>query len=100
VPLEFLPEGDPATWAYAAAVLSQEGYPSEGVWRVRDIEENPAQWRFGGAPLDVNHTRILDLIFPTDQVPLLSEYPSSQEDLDILTPDDFPQIPMITPGSE
>ncbi len=100
VPLEFLPEGDPATWAYAAAVLSQEGYPSEGVWRVRDIEENPAQWRFGGAPVDVNHTRILDLIFPTDQVPLLSEYPSSQEDLDILTPDDFPQIPMITPGSE
>jgi alpha-amylase/alpha-mannosidase (GH57 family) len=100
VPLSFLPESDPSTWAYAAVVLSQEGYPSEGVWRVRDIEETPAQWRFGGAPVDVNHTRIIDLIMSTEQAEILAAYPSSQSDMDSLTPDDFPQIPMFTPEIE
>ncbi len=100
VPLGYLPEGDPSTWAYAAAVLSQEGYPSQGVWRVRDIEETPAQWRFGGAALDVNHTRIIDLIFGDDQTVFLSEYISSQSDIDSLSPNDFPQIPMVSPGPE
>jgi len=37
VPLATFGEGDPAAWAYTAAVLGQEGYPSTGVWRVRDV---------------------------------------------------------------
>jgi alpha-amylase/alpha-mannosidase (GH57 family) len=101
VPLSFLPEGDPASWGYAAAVLSQEGYPSEGVWRVRDVDEAPAQYLFGGGPVDVNHTRIIDLILPEgsepDQAAVLSNYPSSQEAIDSLSPDDFPQIPVLQP---
>jgi len=101
VPLSFLPEGDPASWGYAAAVLSQEGYPSEGVWRVRDVDETPAQYLFGGGPVDVNHTRIIDLILPEgsepDQAAVLSNYPSSQEAIDSLSPDDFPQIPVLQP---
>ncbi len=104
VPLSFLPEGDPADWAYAAAVLGQEGYPSEGVWRVRNVEAVSAQYSFGGAPADVNHTRIIDLILPEgvepDQATLLSNYPSIQGSIDSLTPDDFAQIPMLQANNE
>lgn len=104
IPLGFFGDTHPEEWAFAAAVLSQEGYPSEGVWRVRDIAEMPAQYQFGGAPVDVNHTRIIDLILPEgaekDQAAWLSDYPSSQEAIDTLSPDDFPQIPMLQPGQE
>ncbi len=104
VPLEYLGEGDPADWAYAAVVLGQEGYPAEGVWRVRDIGNTSSQWLFGGGPLDANHTRIIDLIMPEeseyDQVMILSDYPSSQSGIDSLSPDDFAQIPMLFPGTE
>lgn len=101
VPLNFLPEGDPMEWAYAAAVLGQEGYPSQGVWRVRNVEPTAGQYAFGGAPEDVNHTRIIDLILPgdaeTDQAERLSDYPSSQDSIDDLNPEDFAQIPMLKP---
>ncbi|MDY6845826.1 MAG: glucodextranase DOMON-like domain-containing protein, partial [Chloroflexota bacterium] len=101
VPLSFLPEGDPATWAYAAAILSQEGYPAEGVWRVRDISLESAQWLFGGSSGDANHTRIIDLVWPQesdrDQVDILGDYPSAVGSLDSLTPDDFALIPMLSP---
>ncbi|MDF1519423.1 MAG: glucodextranase DOMON-like domain-containing protein [Brevefilum sp.] len=99
VPLSFLPEGDPATWAYAAAVLSQEGYPAEGVWRVRDVSLQSAQWVFGGSTGDVNHTRIIDLILPEgsdlNQTDILGDYPSKTGSLDSLTPDDFAQVPIL-----
>lgn len=104
VPLSFLPEGDPATWAYAAVVLSQEGYPTEGVWRVRDVNKYPEAYRFGGGAEDATHTRIIDLVLPEggefDQAQLLSEYTSVLGSLDGLSPDDFAQVPMIVPASE
>ena len=58
------------------------------------------QWRFGGAPSDTNHTRIIDLAYPADFSPTqeeaLSTYPASQEsDMDALTADDFAQLPML-----
>jgi len=91
---------DPETWAYAAAVLGQEGFPASGVWRVRDVAEEAAQWRFGGAPASTNHTRIIDLAWPADAPPsqeqMLSEYPPSQEpDMDELGPEDFAQVTML-----
>ena len=99
VPLSFLPEGNPADWGYAAAVLGQEGYPTEGVWRVRDVSTYPAQYLFGGGPADSNHTRIIDLIVPEGQSPTqeewLSNYPSTVGSLDDMTPDDFPQVPVM-----
>jgi alpha-amylase/alpha-mannosidase (GH57 family) len=103
VPLSFLGEGNPEDWAYSAVVLGQEGYPAEGVWRVRDVEPSAAQWRFGGAPEGSNnHTRIIDLVLPADaefdQATLLSDFPISQAALDTLSPDDFAQIPMLTPA--
>jgi hypothetical protein len=91
---------DPAKWGYVAAVLGQEGFPAAGVWRVRDVEAQPAQWRFGGAPADTNHTRIVDLAWPADQKPtqeeVLGQYPASQdENMDNLGPDDFAQVPLL-----
>jgi alpha-amylase/alpha-mannosidase (GH57 family) len=91
---------DPTQWGYVAAVLSQEGFPAAGVWRVRDVEARSAQWRFGGAPADTNHTRIIDLAWPADRKPtqedILGMYPASQDkNMDNLGPDDFAQVPLL-----
>jgi len=101
VPKAVFGEGaDPAGWGYVAAVLSQEGFPAPGVWRVRDVEKQPKQWRMGGAPDDTNHTRIVDLAWPEGATPtqeeILSAYPPSIEtDMDKLGPDDFCQVPVL-----
>ena len=96
IPKDAFGEGDPVDWGYVAAVLSQEGFPSKGVWRVRDIKATAEQWLWGGASDDVNHTRIIDLAWPADSSPtqeeMLSNYPSSAGPIENLTPDDFPQI--------
>ena len=88
-------------WAYAAAVLSQDGFPSSGVWRVRDVLPRAEQWRIGGAPDDVNHTRIMDYAWAAGggrtQEEMLSAYPGSTGPLDGLTADDLPQVDMLTP---
>jgi hypothetical protein len=75
------------------------GYAAAGVWRIRDIEATNRQWRFGGAPADVNHTRIIDFvqaagIKPT-QEDALSTYPASTGDIDQLTPADFAIVPLL-----
>ncbi|MFW5776466.1 MAG: glucodextranase DOMON-like domain-containing protein [Spirochaetota bacterium] len=85
----------PADYGYTLVVLSQEGYPSSGVRRVRDVGPTSAQWELGGAPDDVNHTRILDMAVPAasprTQAELLSQYQSvSGGRVDALGPDDFP----------
>ncbi len=93
---------DPENWTYIAAVLGQEGFPASGVWRVREVAEQAAQWRFGGAPADVtNHTRIIDLAWPSDATPsqeeMLSDYPPSEANVNELGPDDFAQVGMLHP---
>ncbi len=95
VPQEVLGD-DPASWAYTAVVLSQDGFPSTGVWRVRDVEPTATQWKFGGAPDDASHTRIIDLVWPVagKQEALLSAYTSSDQ-LSRLTPDDLAQLSML-----
>lgn len=100
IPRDLIP-GDPATWSIAVALLGQEGFPASGVWRVRDVNANAEQWRFGGAPGDTNHTRIVDILWPEGNTPtqeaLLGTYSGSQDDVDGLGPDDFPQVGMIRP---
>ena len=100
VPRGVFGEGDPSEWGYAAVVLSQEGFPATGVWRVRDVEASASQWRFGGAPADINHTRIIDLAWPADAVPaqaeILSAYEGKTGDIAALTADDFAQIPLLS----
>jgi alpha-amylase/alpha-mannosidase (GH57 family) len=91
---------DPSSWGYLGVVLSQEGFPASGVWRVREILQSSEQWRFGGAPADTNHTRIIDVAYPADFTPTqeeaLSAYPASQEsDMDALSADDFAQLRLV-----
>jgi len=100
VPLSFLGEGDPADWGYAAVLLGQEGYPSPGVWRVRDVTQMAAQYKFGGAANDNNHTRIIDIAWAAGDTPdqsiILGTYNSSATALETLTVDDFAIIPLLT----
>ncbi len=87
-------------YGYTVALLGQDGFPSAGVRRVRDVNPTSAQWRAGGAPDDINHTRILDMavpagVFPT-QEELLSDYASvSGGSRDDLTADDLPVAHVI-----
>jgi carbohydrate-binding DOMON domain-containing protein len=90
---------DPKTAGYVVGVMSQDGFPAAGVWRVRDVEATNSQWRLGGAPVDVNHTRIVDLIQAQGATPTqeggLSKYPAATGDPGALTPDDFPIVPLL-----
>ena len=96
MPKEILPTNtDPESIGYTAAVLGQEGFPSTGVRRVRDVGRTAGQWVFGGAPDNVNHTRIIDMVMPEtaspDQAELLSEYEAAQGQVSDLSPDQFPR---------
>ena len=91
---------DPTAWAYVGVLLSQDGFPSAGVRRVRDVKPQAEQWRIGGGPADTNHTRIMDVAWPEGATPtqeeFLSDYPPSQEkSMGVLTPDDFAQLPLL-----
>jgi alpha-amylase/alpha-mannosidase (GH57 family) len=100
VPRSLLP-GDPAGWSYAVAVLSQEGYPSAGVWRVRDVQLNAEQWRIGGGTGSIADTRIMDILWPEGNTPVQEQLLQNQAPqgaaLADLEPDQYPQVPMVAP---
>jgi alpha-amylase/alpha-mannosidase (GH57 family) len=92
---DLFPEGDPSTWGYAVAVMSQEGFPSQGVRRIRDVEPVAQQWRIGGGDGSINGTRILDILWPLEgeqEMMLTPPTPITSSNIDDLTPDDFPQL--------
>ncbi|MBI5955658.1 MAG: hypothetical protein HY871_01540, partial [Chloroflexi bacterium] len=67
---------------------------------VRDVEPTAAQWRFGGGPLDTNHTRIIDLAWPADKKPtqeeILGKYtPTQESDPDKIDPNSYCLLPML-----
>ena len=102
VPRRLLPDSDPNSWAFAVALMSQEGYPAAGVWRVRDVLEEGEQWRIGGGTNSNLNTRIMDILWPEenegDQMNFLANsFPGEEIILDELSPDDYPQIPMVSP---
>jgi hypothetical protein len=76
--------------------MSQEGFPSTGVRRVRDVETSAQQFRLGGAPNDANHTRIIDVASATEgeQEQLLSSYESSPT-IEGLSSADFGRVPVL-----
>jgi alpha-amylase/alpha-mannosidase (GH57 family) len=89
---------NPGEWRYAAMVLGQEGFPSGGVMRVRDINPTSEQWRFGGAPPGAtNHTRVIDLVWPVegDQESWLSDFPHNSMVQGQLKAEDFAKTPML-----
>jgi len=90
----------PEKWRYLAVVLGQEGFPSSGVWRARDVNAQAEQWRFGGGPADTNHTRIMDIAWPAGRTPTQEEAlgrytPSQEKNMDLLGPEDFAHLPML-----
>lgn len=96
IPTALLGGSDPATWSAAGIVMSQEGYPSSGVRRIRDVEPVAQQWRIGGGDGSSNQTRILDVAFPEsgEQEELLSDREALSGPVDTFGPDDFGQIPV------
>jgi carbohydrate-binding DOMON domain-containing protein len=90
-------DSDPSTWRVAVALLSQEGYPSAGVDRVRDVQPTAEQWKLGGGTGDVNETRIIDLLQPEADVQeeALSDYPASTASQAELTATDVARVPLI-----
>lgn len=102
VPRRLLPDSDPNSWAFAVALMSQEGYPAAGVWRVRDVLEEGEQWRIGGGTNSNLDTRIMDILWPEenegDQMNFLTNpFPGEEVILDELSLDYYPQIPMVSP---
>ncbi len=94
---------DPENWQFAAVVLSQEGYPSGGVMRVRDVLPVAEQWRIGGAlPEAANSTRVLDLVWAEagEQEGWLSDFTPSTTSQTALTAEDFARVPMIEVESQ
>ncbi len=101
IPKALLGGSDPAGWAVAAAVMSQEGFPSSGVRRIRDVENVAQQYRIGGSPGGINATRILDVALPTlgDQEALLGDYEIvSSGSVDDLGPSDFGTLGVLRAG--
>jgi carbohydrate-binding DOMON domain-containing protein len=93
---------DPENWRFAVTVCGQEGYPKTGVWRVREVDTQAAQWHFGGAPDGTtNHTRVMDIVWPASASPtqeeMLSNFIPSNDSQGKLTADDFAKIWFITP---
>lgn len=65
VPKASLPPGlDLETAGIGVAVMSQEGFPSPGVRRVRDVEPTASQWALGGGDSTAGDTRVIDALFP------------------------------------
>jgi hypothetical protein len=78
--------------------MSQEGFPSSGVRRIRDVEATAQQYRIGGGTGSINDPRIIDVIFAESgiQEVSLSDYtPVTTGSVDDLGPDDFGTLPLI-----
>jgi alpha-amylase/alpha-mannosidase (GH57 family) len=90
-------ESDPSTWRIAVALLSQEGFPSPGVDRVRDVATTASQWKLGGGSGDATETRIVDLLHPEPgaQEAALADRPASSATQATLTADDVAEIPLL-----
>ena len=95
MPRSLFGNGDPTEWKYTVALMSQEGFPSSGVRRIRDVEPNADQWPIGGGDGSINATRIMDLLVSEAgvQESMLTRYtPISSGTVDDLSDDTFAQI--------
>jgi carbohydrate-binding DOMON domain-containing protein len=92
---------NPADWAYIAMINGQEGFPSVGNWRVRDVNKESAQWRFGGGDDGLSDPNVIDIALPKDYTPsqedMLSGWnPSTATSLDNVDINDFCEISGVT----
>ncbi|MGE5594205.1 MAG: glucodextranase DOMON-like domain-containing protein [Betaproteobacteria bacterium] len=69
--------GDPRPdWGYQVFLLSQEGYPSPGSLRVREVLSTAQEWRLGGGHDSEADPNVIDLLAPagTAQEDILGAY--------------------------
>lgn len=78
---------------FSVLLMGQEGYPSEGNWRVRDVTEFGAQWRFGGGSNQPGEPDVIDMLVPPgkSQAKILGAYDLAAKKL--------AAIPMVTLSS-
>ena len=91
-------QSKPETWGYVAAVMSQDGFPSPGVRRIRDVAPQAGQWKIGGGTGALDRTRILDLVWngTPSQEELLSDFvPVENLTPDEIPADDYAQLPLL-----
>ncbi len=98
IPRDAIP-GDPTQWAYAVAVLSQDGYGPNGI---RDVLPVAERWRIGGGPQGAsNMPRILDVLWPegaaSTQEEMLSSFAPVSGLASDLSADAFAQLEMVRP---
>ena len=101
VPRSVFGDSTPENWAFSAMVMSQDGYPSLGVWRIRDVNQNAEQWRLGGAPASSgNHPRIVDMVWSADaegsQEEMLSSFTPVDKGQSELSMQDYALIRMFS----
>jgi len=75
VPERYIGKPSP-DWGLTVAILSQEGFPKHGAWRVRDVHSVAGEWTFGGGDDYWADTNIIDLLWPEKgvQEAWLSDY--------------------------
>lgn len=100
IPKSVLAE-NPEDWAYIAVINGQEGFPSVGNWRVRDVNKESAQWRFGGGDDGLSDPNVIDIALPKDYSPsqedMLSGWnPSTATSLDDVDINDFCEVSGVT----
>jgi carbohydrate-binding DOMON domain-containing protein len=72
----------PQNWGYLVAILSQEGFPSAGNWRVREVLAQAQEYRLGGGRDDTLDPNIIDILVPEgmSQEKILGAYEQTGEE--------------------
>lgn len=63
VPKSIIGSPEPG-WGFQVFVLGQEGFPSQGNLRVREVMEQAVEWRFGGGDNGVYDPNVVDMLCP------------------------------------
>jgi carbohydrate-binding DOMON domain-containing protein len=71
----------PQDWGYLVVLTSQEGFPSAGNWRVREVLSEAQEYRLGGGRDDNLDPNIIDILVPEDlsQEEILGAYETTGE---------------------
>lgn len=75
VPKSIIGSPEPG-WGFQVFVLGQEGFPSQGNLRVREVVEQAAEWRFGGGDNGIYDPNVIDMLVPAgrSQEEMLSDF--------------------------
>ncbi len=73
----------PQDWGYLVVLTGQEGFPSAGNWRVRDVLSAAQEYRFGGGRDDNLDPNIIDILVPEgmSQEEILGAYEETGEEV-------------------